>query len=81
MATIHALALTLALVPARAAGIDIDILPPGSLVQDTRNQLPPNCNIAALAPAVYTESALALAATEVPTQVRVVTIAYLRIAL
>ena len=34
-----------------------------------------------VAPAVYTESALALAATEVPTQVRVVTIAYLRIAL
>ena len=87
MATIHALALTLALtlalVPARVAGIDGDIavVAPSRFVEDVRSQLPANCSIAALCEAGYAESSLALAAAEVPTRVHVSTIVYLRIAL
>ena len=83
MATIHALALTLALVPARVAGIDGDIavVALGRLVEDVRSQLPANCSIAALCEAGYAESSLALAAAEEVTHVRVSTFAYQELAL
>ena len=83
LATIHALALALALVPARVAGIDGDIAVSalGRLVEDVRNQLPANCSIAALCEAGYADSSLALAAAEEVTHVRVSTFAYQELAL